>query len=132
MRGGRGAARRSRRGWSGSDANRRSELPWSNDPEARPLGSQKVERADARVIAATNKSLETESMNGRFREDLLYRLNVVTIHVPPLRERAEDIPQLVKSFAEHFRAKHRRGNKHFSAQRHNIFLHLPLPGNAPP
>jgi len=51
----------------------------------RPVGSQKVERADTRTIAATNKSLETESMNGRFREDLLYRLNVVTIYLPPLR-----------------------------------------------
>ena len=71
----------------------------------RPLGSQKVERADARIIAATNKSLETQSMNGRFREDLFYRLNVVTIYLPPLRERAEDIPQLIKSFAEHYCAE---------------------------
>ena len=95
----------------------------------RPLGSQKVERADARVIAATNKSLETESMNGRFREDLLYRLNVVMIHVPPLRERAEDIPQLVKSFAEHYCAKHQRRNKRFSTEVVNIFQTLPWPGN---
>src|SRR5260370_22840474 len=72
----------------------------------RPVGSQKVERADARIIAATNKSLEMESMNGWFREDLLYRLNVVAINLPPLRERAEDIPNLVKSFAEHYCAKH--------------------------
>ena len=95
----------------------------------RPLGSQKVQRADARVIAATNKSLETESMNGRFREDLLYRLNVVTIHVPPLRERAEDIPQLVKSFTEHYCAKHQRRNKRFSTEVVNIFRTLPWPGN---
>ena len=95
----------------------------------RPLGSQKVERADARAIAATNKSLEVESMNGRFREDLLYRLNVVTIHVPPLRERAEDIPQLVKSFAEHYCAKHQRRNKRFSTEVVNIFQTLPWPGN---
>jgi DNA-binding NtrC family response regulator len=95
----------------------------------RPVGSQKVERADARIIAATNKSLETESMNGGFREDLLYRLNVVTIHVPPLRERAEDIPQLVKSFVEHYCAKHRRRNKRFSAEVVNIFQTLRWPGN---
>ena len=95
----------------------------------RPLGSQKVERADARVIAATNKSLEVESMNGRFREDLLYRLNVVTIQVPPLRERAEDIPQLVKSFAEHYCVKHQRRNKRFSTEVVNIFQTLPWPGN---
>jgi DNA-binding NtrC family response regulator len=95
----------------------------------RPVGSQKVERADARIIAATNKSLETQSMNGRFREDLFYRLNVVTIYLPPLRERAEDIPQLVKSFAEHYCAKHRRGNKRFSAEVVSIFQTLPWPGN---
>jgi DNA-binding NtrC family response regulator len=95
----------------------------------RPLGSQKVERADARVIGATNKSLEVESMNGRFREDLLYRLNVVTIQLPPLRERVEDIPQLVKSFVEHYCAKHQRPNKRFSPEVVNIFQTLPWPGN---
>jgi DNA-binding NtrC family response regulator len=94
----------------------------------RPVGSQKIERADARTIAATNKSLETESMNGRFREDLLYRLNVVTIYLPPLRERVEDIPQLVASFAEHYCAKHRR-NKRFLPEVIRIFQTLPWPGN---
>jgi DNA-binding NtrC family response regulator len=95
----------------------------------RPVGSQRTERADARIIAATNKSLEAESMSGRFREDLLYRLNVVTIYLPPLRERAEDIPQLVKSFAEHYCAKHRRRAKRFSPEVVNIFQTLPWPGN---
>jgi len=95
----------------------------------RPVGSQKVERADARIIAATNKSLESQSMNGRFREDLFYRLNVVTIYLPALRERAEDISQLVKSFAEHYCAKHRRGNKRFSTEVIGIFQTLPWPGN---
>jgi DNA-binding NtrC family response regulator len=95
----------------------------------RPVGSQKTERANARIIAATNKSLEAESMNGRFREDLLYRLNVVTIYLPPLRNRAEDIPQLVKSFAEHYCAKHRRRAKRFSPEIVRIFQTLPWPGN---
>ena len=99
------------------------------DASFRPVGSQKVERADARIIAATNKSLETESMNGRFREDLLYRLNVVTVHLPPLRERSEDIPQLVKSFTEHYCAKHRRRKKHFSLEVVDVFRTLPWPGN---
>lgn len=94
----------------------------------RPVGSQKIERADARTIVATNKSLETESVNGRFREDLLYRLNVVTIYLPPLRERTEDIPQLVKSFAEHYCAKHRR-NKRILPEVVNTFQTLPWPGN---
>ena len=99
------------------------------DASFRPVGSQKVERADARIIAATNKSLEAESMNGRFREDLFYRLNVVTVHLPPLRERAEDIPQLVKSFTEHYCAKHRRRKKRFSLEVVDVFRTLPWPGN---
>jgi len=99
------------------------------DASFRPVGSQKVERADARIIAASNKSLEAESMHGRFREDLLYRLNVVTVHLPPLRERAEDIPQLVKSFTEHYCAKHRRQKKRFSLEVVGVFRTLSWPGN---
>jgi DNA-binding NtrC family response regulator len=99
------------------------------DASFRPVGSQKAERADARIIAATNKSLEAESMNGRFREDLLYRLNVVTMHLPPLLERAEDIPQLVKSFTEHYCVKHRRQKKRFSLEVVGVFRTLFWPGN---
>jgi two-component system nitrogen regulation response regulator NtrX len=62
------------------------------------VGSGKALPVDVRVIAATNKNLEQEIQDGRFREDLLYRLNVVPIHVPPLRERRSDIPQLVAHF----------------------------------
>jgi DNA-binding NtrC family response regulator len=68
-------------------------------------------------------------MSGRFREDLLYRLNVVTLHLPPLRERAEDIPQLVKSFTEHYCAKHWRQKKRFSLEVVGVFGTLPWPGN---
>jgi two-component system nitrogen regulation response regulator NtrX len=63
-----------------------------------PIGSTKMVKVDVRVIAATNKRLEDEIAAGRFREDLLYRLNVVPIEVPPLRARREDIPQLVQHF----------------------------------
>src|SRR5258708_6263653 len=63
------------------------------------VGSGKTLTVDVRVIAATNKHLEQEIREGRFREDLLYRLNVVPIEVPPLRERRGDIPQLVAHFA---------------------------------
>jgi two-component system nitrogen regulation response regulator NtrX len=64
------------------------------------LGGSKTISVDVRVLAATNKGLEAEIAEGRFREDLFYRLNVVPIHVPPLRERREDIPSLVAHFVE--------------------------------
>ena len=64
------------------------------------IGGAKTIQVDVRVLAATNKNLEEEIANGRFREDLYYRLNVVPLHVPPLRERREDIPQLVAYFLQ--------------------------------
>jgi len=62
------------------------------------IGGAKTVEVDVRVLSATNKNLEAEIADGRFREDLFYRLNVVPIHVPPLRERREDIPLLVSHF----------------------------------
>lgn len=96
----------------------------------RPVGSPKVRHADARIIAATNKDLEAEAVNGgRFREDLFYRLNIVSINLPPLRERVEDIASLVKSFTSHFCTKHRRRLKRFSPEVLKHFQSLRWPGN---
>ena len=68
------------------------------------IGGSKPIEVDVRVIAATNKDLAEEIAEGRFRDDLFYRLNVVPIHVPPLAERREDIPALVQHFAQQLAA----------------------------
>jgi two-component system response regulator GlrR len=70
-----------------------------------PVGSKKPIEVDVRVIVATNKDLKKEIEAGRFREDLFYRIHVIPIHLPPLRERKEDIPPLVEHFLKKFNKK---------------------------
>jgi two-component system nitrogen regulation response regulator NtrX len=84
--------------------------------EVERLGSAKTIKVDVRVIAATNKDLEAEIAEGRFREDLYFRLSVIPIHAPPLRERLEDIPSLVAHFSAQFSRENNRRPARFSTQ----------------
>jgi two-component system nitrogen regulation response regulator NtrX len=83
--------------------------------DVEPVGSASVVKVDVRVIAATNKNLEEEIRNGRFREDLYYRLNVIPIRTPPLRERRDDVAVLAQHFARFFSEEHNYHPKKFSA-----------------
>lgn len=84
--------------------------------EVERLGSARTIKVDVRVIAATNKNLEQEIAEGRFREDLYFRLSVIPIHAPPLRERLDDIPALVAHFSAQFSRENNRRPARFSAQ----------------
>jgi len=95
----------------------------------RPVGSPRPVRSDVRIVAATNRKLTRWANEGRFREDLLYRLNIVELELLPLRERPEDIPALVESFNAHFSARHGRRRKHFSDDFLRALMRHPWPGN---
>ena len=99
------------------------------DSAFRMVGGSELIRVNVRIITATNKKLQTAVAEGKFREDLFYRLQIVPIVVPPLRERAEDIPLLVDSFFEHFTTKHKRRRKRMSAEALQICQRFPWPGN---
>ena len=93
------------------------------------VGGEKPIRVDVRVIAATNKNLEREIESAQFREDLYFRLNVVPIHVPPLRERRDDIPMLVRYFAARAAEEQRLPARAFAADAIERLTRMPWPGN---
>lgn len=96
------------------------------EKEVRPVGSNKPVKVDVRVIAATNRDLEAEYKAGRFRKDLYFRLNVVTIHLPALRERRSDIHLLAQYFLDRFAPKR---NVHITAGAMQCLLQYEWPGN---
>ncbi|MEK7684316.1 MAG: sigma-54 dependent transcriptional regulator [Verrucomicrobiota bacterium] len=95
----------------------------------RMVGASDLTRVNVRVVAATNKNLQDELAAGKFREDLFYRLQIVPILIPPLRDRAEDIPLLIERFFTHFTAKHKRRRKTMSPEALQLCQRFPWPGN---
>jgi two-component system response regulator AtoC len=99
------------------------------ESEVRPIGDPKTHKVDVRVITATAKNLEAEMRKGTFREDLFYRLNVMQIHLPPLRERTEDIPPLCQLFIERFNGELKKRIASISPGAMSRLMKHPWPGN---
>ncbi len=97
--------------------------------EVQKVGSTKIQKVDVRVISATNKELKTEIKEGRFREDLFFRLNVVPLYAPSLREHKEDIPLLVEYFSQVFAEENNFKEKKFSHDALEAMMKYPWKGN---
>jgi DNA-binding NtrC family response regulator len=93
------------------------------------LGSSRTQQVDVRVLAATNANIEAEIEAGKFRADLLYRLNTIHIHLPALRERGDDIVRLAQSFLARHAQRHRRPVEGFADAALSALRHYPWPGN---
>jgi two-component system response regulator HydG len=97
--------------------------------EIQRVGGEQVIQVDVRIVAATNRDLQTEVAAGRFREDLFYRLNVMPLNVPPLRDRLDDIPLLADYFLRKYATKNRKAVKGFSPLAMDMLLKYDWPGN---
>jgi transcriptional regulator with PAS, ATPase and Fis domain len=97
--------------------------------EILPIGSTTPRHIDVRVLAATNRNLKKEVEAGRFREDLYYRLNIMEIHIPPLRERPEDIPLLVDHFIKRHNPELKRNFDGMEEDAVRVLMSLPWKGN---
>jgi NtrC-family two-component system response regulator AlgB len=104
-------------------------LRFIQDKEYERVGDPITRRADVRILAATNLDLDEMVRDGRFREDLLYRLNVITLVLPPLRERPDDIAVLAEGFLARFVKDYVRPARGFSEEAHNALLDYQWPGN---
>ena len=97
--------------------------------EFQKIGSNKTHKAEVRIIAATSKNLEAMIKSGTFREDLFYRLNVIPLTIPPLRERREDISLLISHFLQILSEKQKRENVRLTDEAHNLLVNYSYPGN---
>jgi DNA-binding NtrC family response regulator len=104
-------------------------LRFLQDNEYRPLGEVRIRRADVRIIAATNKNLMELVEIGTFRDDLYYRLNIITLTIAPLRQRQDDIPLLVKHFVEKYSLEYDKPVLEFTDSAFQYLLSHPWPGN---
>jgi two-component system response regulator PilR (NtrC family) len=104
-------------------------LRFLQEGESRRVGDTRVRKFDVRVIAATNRNLEEAIRDGVFREDLFFRLNVIPIFLPPLRERTEDIAPLATHLLQRLCDAHRRNATGISSQALGVLLAYPWPGN---
>jgi PAS domain S-box-containing protein len=104
-------------------------LRFLQEREYEPLGAVKPQKADVRIVAATNKDLARMVQEGRFREDLYYRLNVVKLELPPLAERREDIPLLVDHFLKRFNLRMNKRIASVSPEVMQLFMRYDFPGN---
>src|SRR6478735_5932287 len=97
--------------------------------EYRPIGSDRIVHVDFRLICATNIDLEAALRDAKLREDLYFRINTITLRVPPLRERTEDIPLLCDHFLEKYRQRHQRGVKTIAPAAYHVLIRHRWPGN---
>ena len=104
-------------------------LRFLQDKQFERVGETRTRRADVRIVAATNRDLEADVKDGRFREDLLYRLNVIEVQVPPLRQRPEDILRLARNFLSFFARSTARPVPELSKPAEAVLLSYPWPGN---
>src|SRR5919205_4019649 len=104
-------------------------LRFLQEGEIQPLGEQRPVNVDVRIIAATNTELEDMVAQGRFREDLYYRLNVIRLRVPPLRERRSEIPTIVNYYVNHYSAKFGRSEIQITPQTIDLLMVSDWPGN---
>jgi transcriptional regulator with GAF, ATPase, and Fis domain len=104
-------------------------LRFLQEGEIQPLGEQRPIKVDVRIIAATNTDLEEMVAQGRFREDLYYRLNVIRLRVPPLRERRSEIPTIVNYYLNHYSAKFGRRDIQIEPQSIDLLMVAEWPGN---